>query len=180
MRVLENIAYEGVVDFFMREHPINDDSIHFEGNKWGKLHLEQANVSVQGDWSLCELETEEILGIVLPYHAAEHGESILIQEDGLIVRDAIKKLKDNLPEYSEKNPVCWKKMMYWKDKEYSPLFLSTVPAYQGKRSHVNPSLGKIFHLDGLHRLMRWGMDGRFTPDLYNQNPKLTAYIAGVK
>jgi hypothetical protein len=164
----------------MKEHPINDDSPHFEGNKWGKLHLEQANTTAEGSWSLCELEVEDIFAIVLPYHAAEHSESILVEEDGLIVKDAIAKLENWLPAYAESNPVCWAKMMYWQDKEYSPLFLSTVPSYQGKRSHVNANLGNIFHLDGLHRLMRWGMDGRFVSEVYNQGPKLTAYIAGVK
>lgn len=175
---LKQVSYSDILEFFTKEHPVDLDSPHFAGNKWGRLHLDQANKELGGIWSLCELEADDILNIVIPFHAAEQGDSILVEESGLIVSDAINKLKNSLPSYAENNPVCWAKIMYWKDKDFSPLFLSIASATQGRRSHTDPSLGTLFHLDGLHRLMRWGMDGRFESVNYDKGAKLTAYVAG--
>lgn len=177
---LKKVSYEDVLDFFTKEHPVDPNSPHFSGNKWGKLNLDQANKELGGVWALCELEVEDILNLVVPFHAAEQGNSILVGESGLTVNDTINNLKSLLPKYAEENPVCWAKMMYWKDKEFSPLFLSMAPTTQGRRSHTDPTLGTLFHLDGLHRLIRWGMDGRFDRENYTKGRKLTAYVAGLK
>lgn len=179
MTILNNASFAEVLEYFNKEHPVDLASPHFEGNKWGKLHLEQADRDAADRWSLCELKSEDIFSIVLPYHAAEHGTAVLVEESGLIVKDAIAKVQSLLPHYAEENPVCFAKMTYWQGKDFSPLFLSAKPAQQGRRSHVDASLGSIFHLDGLHRLMQWGMDGRFNADAYERGPKLTAYVAGL-
>ncbi len=177
---LKDVSYDDVLKFFTKEHPIDLESPHFAGNKWGRLHLDQANNELGGVWALCELEVDDILNLVIPFHVAEEGDSILVEEGGMTVRDAIDNLKNSLPDYTEKNPVCWAKIMYWKDKGFSPLFLSVAPVKQGGRSHTNPALGSLFHLDGLHRLLRWGMDGRFESQNYTRDQKLTAYVAGFR
>jgi hypothetical protein len=174
MKIIKQIEYSEVLDFFNKEHPTDENNPHFAGNKWGKMHLDWANTDASGVWSLCELDKEDILGVVVPFHEAEESENILVDLGGQRVGDVILKLKDTWTKYAEENPVCWAKIMYWKGKPFSPLFLATKPVRQGRRGKVDEKLGTLFHLDGLHRILRWGLDNRFESD-----EKLKAYIAGV-
>jgi hypothetical protein len=97
----------------------------------------------------------------------------------MTVADAIAKLKQIEKEYAKNNPVCWAKISYWQGKDFSPLFLSTAPTPdKGRRSLVDTTLGTLFHQDGLHRLLRWGMDGRFDEPGYSEGTKLQAFISG--
>ncbi|MDB5264571.1 MAG: hypothetical protein JWN64_142 [Parcubacteria group bacterium] len=180
MKVLKQIPYSEVSEFFAQEHPIDLDSPHFAGNKWGLKHLEWANEVAKGEWSLCELDSKDILGIVFSHHAAEETGEELVGEKGMTLTDATKKLRNIESEYAKNNPTCWAKMMYWQGKDFSPIFLSTKPTMEGKgrRSLVDPSLGSLFHQDGLHRLLRWNLDGRFEDSRYLDDSKLTAYISG--
>jgi hypothetical protein len=179
MKKIKDVSFPEVFDFFQSEHPTDLTSPHFAGNKWGLKHLEWANDVAEGVWSLCDLESEEILGIVFSQHSAEGTGEDLVDDHGMTVRDAIEKLRSIETEYTNKNPVCWAKIMYWQGKDFSPVFLSTQPTPEkGRRSLVNPTLGKLFHQDGLHRLLRWGLDGRFKEPEYSQSSKLTAYISG--
>ncbi len=179
MKKIKNVSYADVIDFFQAEHPTDLSSPHFAGNKWGLKHLEWANDVAEGVWSLCELESDEILNIVFSQHSAEETGEDLVDDHGMTVKDAIEKLKLIGAEYASRNPVCWAKIMYWQGKDFSPLFLSTKPTPEkGRRSLVNTALGTLFHQDGLHRLLRWGMDGRFKEPEYSHGPKLTAYISG--
>lgn len=182
MTILKQVSFSEVLDFFNTEHPINSNSPHFAGNEWGKHHIEAADKVSSGVWALCELDAEEVLSVVLPYHESEEGKVMLAEEPGIMVKDAIKKL-EQMPSYKDDSPVCFAKMQYWQGKDFSPVFLSTTSltsAQQGHQGVVDTSLGNLFHLDGLHRLIQWGMDGRFDSETYTNGPKLTAYIAGVK
>jgi hypothetical protein len=179
MKKLRDVSYADVVDFFQAEHPTDLSSPHFAGNKWGLKHLEWANDVAGGVWSLCELESEDILGIVFSQHSAEETGEDLVDERGMTVADAIAKLKQIEKEYAKNNPVCWAKISYWQGKDFSPLFLSTAPTPdKGRRSLVDTTLGTLFHQDGLHRLLRWGMDGRFDEPGYSEGTKLQAFISG--
>ena len=180
MKKIRSVSYADVMAFFEEHHPTDLSSPHFAGNKWGLKHLEWANDVADGIWSLCELESNEVLGIVFSQHSAEETGEDLIDEKGMTVASAIEMLSRTETEYAKNNPVCWAKMAYWHEKDFSPLFLSTAPTMEGKgrRSLVDPTLGSLFHQDGLHRLLRWGLDGRFTEPVYSKNQKLTAFISG--
>ena len=179
MRKIKDVPYDEVVAFFEKEHPIDDSSPHFAGNYWAMKHLEWANDAVDGVWSLCELEVEDILGIVFAYHTAEETELCLVDEEGMTLAQTIEYIQANEEMYAQVHPVCWTKMMYWQGEDFTPVLLSTKPTPdKGKRSNVDQSLGNLFHQDGLHRLTRWGLDGRFDPETYASGPKLTAFISG--
>lgn len=180
MKKIKDISYDEVVDFFKKEHPVDEHSPHFAGNKWAMKHLEWANEVAEGQWSLCALDSEDVLSIVLAHHSAEETDEELVGQEGMLVSSAIEKLEDRKETYSKNNPVCRQKIMYWQDKDFSPLLLSTKPTMEGKgrRSLVNPELGSLFHQDGLHRILCWGMDGRFDKAVYAKGPKLTAFVGG--
>jgi len=180
MRKLKSVSYEEVSTFFNKVHPVDETSIHFAGNKWAMKHLEWADEVAVGTWSLCELEASEVLAIVCAHHAAEGTDTVLVPETGRTLQDLVADLQRRTGEYAENNPECWAKMAYWEGKDFSPVLLSTEPTMEGKgrRSLVDPSLGSLFHQDGLHRLVRWALDGRFEAEIYAKNPQVTAYIAG--
>ncbi|MBP9749475.1 MAG: hypothetical protein KBD21_01995 [Candidatus Pacebacteria bacterium] len=180
MKKIKDVPYADVVTFFEKEHPVDESSPHFAGNKWAMKHLEWANEVAEGQWSLCELDSEDVLSIVLAHHSAEETGEELVGQDGMLVYEVVNKLESAKESYSKNNPTCWKKIMYWHGKDFSPLLLSTKPTKEGKgrRSLVNSKLGSLFHQDGLHRVLCWGMDGRFNTDVYSGGKKLTAFIAG--
>jgi len=179
MKKIRNVSYNEVVAFFEKEHPVDETSPHFAGNKWAMKHLEWANDVADGEWSLCELEAEDVLGIVFSHHTSEGTDQSLVDERGMTLEQTLALLRGNELEYAKNNPVCWSKIMYWQHKDFSPVLLSTQPTPgKGKRSNVDVRLGKLFHQDGLHRLIRWGLDGRFEHGTYSQAPKLTAFVSG--
>jgi hypothetical protein len=179
MKKIKSVTYDDVVEFFKKEHPIDDTSPHFAGNYWAMKHLEWANDVAEGVWSLCELEPEDITGIVFSHHTAEESERVLVNEKGMTVSQALNYLREHQEEYARECPTCWSKIMYWQGKDFTPVLLSTKPTpNKGKRSNVDITLGNLFHQDGLHRLIRWGLDGRFDQKSYSTGPKLTAYISG--
>ncbi|MDP3402885.1 MAG: DUF6309 family protein [bacterium] len=179
MKKIKDVSFDDVVAFFQAEHPTDLSSPHFAGNMWGLKHLEWANDVAKGEWSLCELDSKDILGIVFSQHSAEETGEDLIDEKGMTVADATEKLRSTETEYGKNNPVCWAKIMYWQGKDFSPLFLSTQPTPEkGRRSLVDPTLGTLFHQDGLHRLLRWSLDGRFEEPAYSEGLRLAAFISG--
>lgn len=179
MKKIKSISYDEVVTFFEKEHPVDETSPNFAGNKWAMKHLEWANDVSKGEWTLCELEPEDILGIVFSHHTSEETEHSLINVQGMTLNQTLTLMKENNVEYAKNNPVCWSKIMYWQNKDFSPVLLSTRPTPgKGKRSDVDINLGNLFHQDGLHRLIRWGLDGRFELNKYSQGPKLTAFVSG--
>lgn len=181
MEKIQDVSYDEVVSFFEVEHPIDENSPHFAGNKWAMKHLEWANEVAEGRWSLCELDSVDVLSVVLAHHSAEETGEELISQDGMLVSEAIQKLEYIKESYAINNPICWQKIIYWQDKAFSPLLLSTQPTMEGKgrRSLVDPELGSLFHQDGLHRILCWGIDGRFDTKVYSAGPKLTAFVAGL-
>lgn len=179
MKKIRDVSYTDVIAFFQTEHPTDLSSPHFAGNMWGQKHLEWANNVAKGEWSLCELESKDILDIVFSQHSAEETGEDLVDEKGMTVAGATEKLRSTEIEYAKNNPVCWAKIMYWQGKDFSPLFLSTKPTPEkGRRSLVDPALGTLFHQDGLHRLLRWNLDGRFDEPAYSAGPRLAAFISG--
>jgi len=177
MNILKRISSNEILAFFDSEHPIKADPVGFNGNKWARNILEQADSDFYGLWHYVELEASEIFDIALPYHNGEGGGDILIDEKGLTVSQAVQKIK-NIFDYGKRNPVCWEKISYWQTREFSPIFLSTAPVNAERQKLLSPSMGSLFHLDGLHRLIGWGMVGRFDPGIYGKKGKLAAYLAG--
>ncbi len=169
MKIIKKVNFEEVIDYFDKNHPVTDEG-HSQKNKWGRNKIIEANDNSSGRWQFVELHPDEIADIWLPYHKGEHGhkgkEVVLIEEEGSTVSDATSKLK-SLTDYSETNKTCWKFIDYWQDKDITPIFISLC-----RPEHIKSPNGEghPFHLDGVHRLLAWGLKGGDTT--------IQAFLAG--
>lgn len=177
MIIIKKVAFVEVLNFFDLEHPIADADI-FKGNKWARQIILQAEKDFPDSWVYCELNKDDVLNIILPTHPSEDNDIELVDEKGLTVEDVLKKLK-TMPDYAAKNPICWRKINYWRQRMFSPIFLSTSPVSASRQKLIDPTKGKLFHLDGLHRLIGWGLSDRFDGLKNAEENKITAYIAGI-
>lgn len=163
MKIVKQISFEEVLEYFDQTHPQE-----FGSNDWARNKIIEANLSCNGYWRLIELSPEEILGVWLPHHEGKHGGSgvVLLEIEGATVKNAVTILK-NLEDYPTTNKQCWSKIEYWRNKEIAPIFLSTI---QPEHMKNETAIGPLFHLDGLHRLLAWGLEG--------SNSVIETYIAG--
>lgn len=168
------VSFEEVLFAFDKEHNQQNGS-----NSWARNALVEANKKFSGKWRKIKLKRKQILQIVLPHHLGEEGEIELVPKTGLNVKATINKLK-SIPSYKIKNPKCWEKIEYLETKPFSPIFLSTLAIdWDDYKNITMPGAGNFFHLDGLHRLISWGLEGRFNSRRYLFSNKIIAYIAGL-
>jgi uncharacterized protein DUF6309 len=161
-----------VLEAFHRDHNVETGT-----NKWALGLVEIADREFEGNWSEVKLSREQILRIMLPHHGGERGLTELIPPEGMTVEQAVARLKQ-LDDYPESNPGCWSKISHSKNTGFSPVFLSASPVdHEDYPTMVVPD-NNFVHLDGLHRLLAWGLDGRYDLDSDSANETLTAYIAG--
>lgn len=171
---LGEIPFEEVLRVFDEEHHQKDGT-----NSWARNALIEANKKFNGRWGQLKLKRKEILGIVLPHHLGEGGEIELVPISGLNVEAAISKIK-SIPEYKIKNPQCWEKIKYLEIKPFNPIFLSVSAIDWDDYKNLIPTKNShLFHLDGLHRLIAWGLAGRLSFWKYFLNKKIVAYVAGL-
>jgi len=181
MRVIKRVEFTDVLNVFDQEHPTDDKSTETNTNSWARQNLSNANNKFQGKWVYVRLSRKDVLDIMLPWHASEGGAIELVPETevGLTVDGAAMKVRltDN---YKSKSPKCWRKIQYFIDKGYSPVFLSVgIPSNADEYRNMPEPEGRFIHLDGLHRLIAWAVGGSFKPVSYLFSRKLTAYIAGL-
>lgn len=157
------------LEYHNKEHGTNSYALDF---------LNRANDSSGGKWVKRELSREEVLSIVLPHHSNHKHESStqeLIPATGLTVKDTISRLI-KLKDYSKNHPICWETLEMSKSSK-SPIFL-TATLLEENNDHGklgNFSSPQLYHLDGLHRLVAWGLNGKYVSENYEP---ITAFIAG--
>jgi hypothetical protein len=82
-------------------------------------------------------------------------------------------LSDWGDEYPTANPLCWEKLHRNSTADISPLILSAGaldhPHYAELRERDS-----LTHLDGLHRMLAWGLEGRLP-----RFRRLEAYVVGL-
>lgn len=159
---LERLSFDEVMSVFLSEHNLEHGT-----NDWAKWALEEANKKVGGKWYVCEMNTRLLLDVVLPHH--KDGEIELVSPGGITVKEALRKIQC-MPDYSKKCPGCWSKIEYARSRNFNPIFLSDKPIWE--YSHHVGDESQLFHLDGLHRMIAWAMDGRL-----NEGQKLIVYLA---
>ena len=171
---MERVIFELLIEEFSLAHGAG-----YEPNRGALIGLNKANEKF-GNWVRRELELAEVLEVILPYHAhwgdPDKDAVLLVPPEGITLQEAVDRLK-TLQDFEATNPTCWQSMQLSADTE-SPVYLSIEPIdnddYRMQPSRSEPHL---YHIDGLHRLVYWGLQGRYEPEVYEKNP-VVAYIAG--
>src|SRR5438270_5349919 len=176
-RCIKGVSFEEVLACFDAEHEVKPDNT----NEHARNMLQAAQEKFNGTWTCATLEREDVLNIVLPHHISERGVIPLIPPTGLTVAAAVERLREiSVREYQAANAICWRKIAYCKETYPSPIFLCIAPVSHSDYQNLTNFEGHLIHLDGLHRLIAWGLYGNLEPDEYVKRGKVMAYVAGLK
>jgi len=143
---------------------------------WTMKFISLADAQFEGVWRATELTGAEALQIVLPPHAGEpcRGDRLpLVPPGGATVVDAMHLLRRIQAEYAIDNPSCWSRIAQAVAEPFSPLILTTAPLDSDDHRSVEHEPGRLYHLDGFHRLVGWAWAGRLAAAR-----GLRAFIAG--
>ena len=174
MKILKKVEFNEVLSQFHAEHDLTRDH-HANTNRAAEKILVCADTELQ-EWTKVLVTREDILRVILPWHIGCGGKIHLVPKSGLTVKQVVEKLSQIKDSYAQESPVCWNKIVRMSQTQFTPLFLSTqvvtsAPDYAGyKELHIKEGL---IHLDGLHRMISWELNGRLADNLL-----LEAYIAG--
>lgn len=175
---MKRVSFEEVMAVFHKEHDKDRGS-----NEWALGVLSDANQQFGGNWIFKKLKRKEALSIVLPWHGHWEGQNniILIPKEGMTLGTAIKRY-NSIKNYKSENPKCWDTIEYLMNKkDSSSVFLSTAPIKGYKVfEDLKECEGHLIHMDGLHRLIAWGVSGRLGFWRYFFGKKIKAYIATSK
>lgn len=117
---------------------------------WTRRFIDVAHRQFDGLWHEVEIPGEEALLIVLPPHAGEpcKGDRLpLVPPGGASTREAA--------------------------EPFTPLILTTAPLDADDYRTLREDAGRLYHLDGFHRLVGWAWAGRLT-----SAARLSAFLAG--
>jgi hypothetical protein len=173
---IRGVSTEEVLRVFDQDHIIKPEN----SNQYARELLEKAGRQFGGVWAQMFLCREDVLKIILPPHNHREGggQVELIPISGLTVSAATEKIK-GMPSYQSSNTCCWRSITYWMDRYPSPVFLSAGPVWDySDYQHLTNRDGHLIHLDGLHRLIAWGLSAKFEPGQYNKGQSVKAYVAG--
>jgi len=161
MRIENEVTFEDVRDAFLRENDLED-----QYNRWGMQAIEIAQEQF-GHWRRVILSSEDILGVMLPHHSRCGPE--IVPASCSTVAAAIERLK-----LTPEDDACRKKIEQVSRKDASLIFLSARPIdhpqYPEYQALIQRKYQGLTHLDGLHRLLGWGLSGR---------SDVVAYVAGL-
>ncbi len=166
MTEAQRVSFSEVKQEFLKQYPYNNwqKEVSLWCLNWTEKHV--------GNWYKVRLSRDDVLSILMPGHA--HSKYILIPKKGALLKSVYKRAKKL--EYKSKNPKCVKTIEHFKHSEFSPIFLSTRFKAMGHyKGHVKIKTA-LYHVDGLHRLIAWGLDGRYTNQYLETHP-MCAYVA---
>jgi Family of unknown function (DUF6309) len=153
------VDYHEVKATFLR-----DNVKTLERNAWPLRALEIANAQF-GDWTRALLDPDDLGSIMLPRH--NHGVS-LVPSSGSSVSEVLKRL-ERLDHSSE----CYRRIQQFSGPLTTIIFLSVAPIndpdYSDYKELVDRGYRGLTHLDGLHRLIAWGLENKRS---------VPAYVAG--
>lgn len=144
---------------------------------WTMRFIETANEQFGGVWHMRTLTGDEALDILLPPHAGEpcKGDRLtLVDPAGATVREAAERLARIRAEYSASNQTCWSRIEQAATAPFSAVILTVAPLKADDYSGMAPVPGRLYHLDGFHRLVGWAWAGR----LRAAPARIPAVIAG--
>lgn len=139
--------------------------------------LNAANVNAKGKWVRGSLKRSEIENIILTYHQSEGGNMPLSPRTGIQLKNAIQFIQQSI-DYKQQSPSCWGKIKPHLNSGFSPIFLARQPVKDWQDHQNLQTESSHFHLDGLHRLVGWGLGRKFDQFFPNEQiPGLVCYVA---
>nr|WP_017578605.1 DUF6309 family protein [Nocardiopsis valliformis] len=173
MKIVEPVTTEEVLETFQLTDPPHEDLSAREAESYAEKMMLLAVEQYGEPWHRVRLSRKEVLSVVLPWHRGERGELELVPPTGATVQETLTKLSDWGDEYPTANPLCWEKLHRNSTADISPLILSAGaldhPHYAEMRERDS-----LTHLDGLHRMLAWGLWGRLP-----RFRRLDAYVVGL-
>ena len=142
---------------------------------WTLKFIERASTQFR-EWREVEIDAAKALEIILPPHNGEpcKGDRLeLVPAGGAAVAEATKTLRGIRADYEQNNPTCWGRIAEASAQPFSTLILTTAPLDADEYTSIRPEPGRLYHLDGFHRLLGWALSGRLAPNL-----RLRAFVAG--
>jgi hypothetical protein len=167
--IVERVTFERVRLATEQQHDERHPSL-----VWALRNLALADAQFQGCWSRATIDAIDARHIVLPRHAGEpcHGDHLeLIPAGGATVEDAVRRLR-GLSEYAAVNVSCWGKIEFFTSQPLSPIVLASAPLDHADYRDL-PPWAPAYHVDGLHRLIGWGLAGRL-----DEPDRLDVWLAG--
>lgn len=142
---------------------------------WTAAFLDQADRQFGGTWREVTLTGDEAAAIVLPAHAGEpcHGDRLSLSGPGQTVAEAAQGIRQLGDAYASANATCWARIDRATRAPFSTLVLTAAPLDLDEYRGVEAAAGRLYHLDGLHRLIGWAIAGRL-----GREARITALIAG--
>lgn len=144
---------------------------------WTMRFIETAERQFGGAWHARTLTGEEALEILLPPHAGEpcKGDRLtLVEPGGATVREAARRLARIRDAYQQSNRTCWSRIEEAAVAPFSGIILTTAPLDADDYVGMTPIDGRLYHLDGFHRLVGWAWAGR----LQAPKTRIPALVAG--
>jgi hypothetical protein len=144
---------------------------------WTLRFIDIADRQFGGRWREVTIGGADALGVILPPHAGEpcRGDRLpLIDAAGATVRDAASRLAIIRDAYASANQSCWGRISEAAAAPFSSLVLTAAPLDADDYRTLAPGSGRLYHLDGFHRLVGWAWAGRLVASV-----RIRAFLAGV-
>lgn len=149
----------------VRSHFLRDNAATPERNGWPLGALEIANRQF-ATWTYVILMVAEVLTVLLPHH--DHGVN-LVSITGSTVSDTV-------PAVSRLNRTteCYARIQQFLGAQTQTVYLSADPINDPQYGDYHGLIARgcrgLTHLDGLHRLIAWGLENK---------RDVPAYVAGL-
>jgi hypothetical protein len=143
---------------------------------WTLGFLDVADRQFGGHWRQMTIDGPDALAVVLPPHAGEpcRGDRLaLVGPGGATVERTSRRLAEVRESYMALNPTCWSRIASAAAAPFSTLVLTTSPLDADDYRSISPEAGRVFHLDGFHRLVGWAWAGRLIPGI-----RIRAWVTG--
>jgi hypothetical protein len=152
MKILnQNVPLDEVLGCYDRE---NQGSASFV---WARGYLAEKSRECGGNWTLVLLSTDEVSNIMLPNHRhPAENPNALIPKPGLTMQAAVARVKGVTREMGS----CWDNINSHKDRDFSEVHIFLQYENEG-----------LLNLDGLHRLLAWGV--------FEKKTEIAAYVIGM-
>ena len=144
---------------------------------WTLRFLQAADEEFGGLWREVTLPAEEAAAVRLPEHRGEpcRGDRLaLVDRGGASVAEVARRLTEQAESYARLNPECWSRIARAREAPLSTIVLVPAPLDIADHDSLRGGAGRLFHVDGFHRLVGWALVGR----LQAGQPAIRAFVAG--
>jgi hypothetical protein len=159
MRVMPVLSHDDIVAALAQGRDLKSGSA-----PWTLKFIERASAQFR-EWREVEIDTAAALDIILPPHNGEpcKGDRLeLVPSGGATVVEATARLRAIRADYEKNNPTCWGRIAEASAQPFSTVILTTAPLDADEYGSLTHEAGRLYHLDGFHRLLGWSLANRLT------------------